>query len=115
MKRLISLALLLLLGCGSGSAEPPPMTPLPPPPKPPTLMVCLEWDAVIHPDLVGYRIHYGKVSEQYDFDSEVTRQYTEVCIMDNSYFIEGGTYFFVATAFSEDEESDYSNEVNWNP
>lgn len=128
MKRLVLLGLLLLaFGCGNGGGEshsdktpspPPPEPPpiiLPPPPEPPPPMVCLEWDAVIHPDLAGYKLYYGKVSEQYDVDVTVAEEETSVCIMDDTYFVEGGTYFFVATAFSEYEESDYSNEVEWNP
>lgn len=127
MRKILLFAVLLILGCSSGGGEnhsdktpspPPPKPPpiiIPPPPEPPPPMVCLEWDAVVHPDLTGYKLYYGKVSEQYDVDVPVSAEETSVCIMDDTYFVEGGTYYFVATAHSDYEESDYSNEVEWNP
>jgi hypothetical protein len=110
-------SLMLSCGGGGGGSEPPkPMPPLPPPPEPPIeLIVCLEWDAVVHPELEGYTMYYGKVSDQYDNDLDVLAPETTVCIADNSYFIEGSDYYFVVTAFSATEESEYSNEVKWTP
>jgi hypothetical protein len=136
---LLLVAALVLFGCGgSGGSdggtkpeppiEPPPIVceegyrlvdgeciPIPPPPPVVTLRVCLEWDAVVHPELVGYKVYYGKVSEQYDFNVEVAEPHSSVCVEDESYFVEGGSYYFVATALSDVEESDYSNEVLWEP
>jgi hypothetical protein len=92
--------------------------PIPPPPPPPviTLRVCLEWDAVIHPDLQGYVLYYGKVSEQYEVDAFVPKEHTTVCVENESYFVEGSDYYFVVTAYSKaGDESDYSNEVLWEP
>lgn len=109
-----TMLILVITSCSSSSPEP--YTPPPEPNPPPTLMVCLQWDAVIHPDLAGYRIHYGKVSEQYDVEVEVSENDTEVCIVDGSYFIEGACYYFAATAYIDiGEESDFSNEVEWCP
>jgi hypothetical protein len=118
MRRLLlAIVVAFLVGCGGsgGGDDPEPPKPPPPPPPPTELRVCLQWDAVTHPDLVGYKIYYGKVSNQYDFNVEVAEPHTEVCIEDESYFVEGGEYYFVATAVSDVEESDYSNEVVWEP
>jgi hypothetical protein len=114
---LIAASIALLIGCGGsgGGDDPDPPKPPPPPPPPPppvALRVCLEWDAVIHPELVGYKIYYGKVSNQYDFNVEVAAPNTGVCIEDESYFVEGGDYYFVATAVSDVEESDYCGRRN---
>jgi hypothetical protein len=118
MRLILAILVALLIGCGGsgsdGGTNPEP--PIDPPPPPVVkLRVCLEWDAVVHPDLTGYKIYYGKVSEQYDIDFEIDDAITDVCIEDDSYFVEGGSYYFVATAFSIDEESEYSNEVVWEP
>jgi len=56
------------------------------------------------------------VSEQYEVDAFVPKEHTTVCVENDSYFVEGGSYYFVVTAYStEGEESDYSNEVLWEP
>ena len=72
--------------------------------------VTLEWDAVIHPLLEGYVVHYGTYSGDYDVSLDVGN-WTSVTIADLE---EGETYYFAATAYStEGEESDYSNEVSY--
>jgi len=72
--------------------------------------VTLEWDAVIHPLLQGYVVHYGTYSGDYDVSLDVGN-WTSVTIADLE---EGETYYFAATAYStEGEESDYSNEVSY--
>jgi hypothetical protein len=101
MRLILAILVALLIGCGGsgsdGGTNPEP--PIDPPPPPVVkLRVCLEWD-----------------SEQYDIDFEIDDAITDVCIEDDSYFVEGGSYYFVATAFSIDEESEYSNEVVWEP
>ena len=125
----------LLIGCGSsGGGDQPPEPPPPPiecdegyelvdgecipipPPPPEVVRVCLEWDPVIHPDLDGYIMYYGKVSGQYDIEIPVDVNYTDICIEDESYFMKGTPIFFACTATSnKGEESDYSNEVIWEP
>jgi hypothetical protein len=116
MKKLLMLvAILVALGCGGGGSGDDTTPPVEPPPPPTALRVCLEWDPVVHPDLAGYTIYYGKVSSQYDIEIDIEEPMTDVCIEDESYFTEGMDYYFVATAFSFEEESDYSNEVVWSP
>ena len=71
--------------------------------------VTLEWDAVIHPLLEGYRVYYGTSSEDYDVTLDVGN-WTSCTIADLE---DDETYYFAVTAYSiEGEESDYSNEVN---
>ena len=115
---LILTAMFLITSCSANNGgSDPQITPLPPPPEPPIeLMVCLEWDHVVHPDLAGYTMYYGKVSEQYDVEVDIGEEDNAVCIVDDSYFVEGACYYFAVTAFSDyDDESDYSNEVFWCP
>jgi hypothetical protein len=71
--------------------------------------ITLEWDAVIHPLLEGYVVHYGTSSGDYDVSLDVGN-WTSVTIADLE---EGETYYFAVTAYStEGEESDFSNEVS---
>jgi len=71
--------------------------------------VTLEWDAVIHPLLEGYRVYYGTSSGDYDVTLDVGN-WTSCTIADLE---DDETYYFAVTAYStEGEESDYSNEVN---
>jgi hypothetical protein len=73
--------------------------------------VTLAWDPNTDPDLAGYRIHYGLLSDQYSSSVDVGNQtsYTVVSL-------EGGkTYYFAATAYDQaGYESDFSNEVVFN-
>jgi hypothetical protein len=71
--------------------------------------VTLEWDAVIHPLLEGYVVHYGTYSRDYDVSLDVGN-WTSCTIADLE---EDETYYFAVTAYStEGEESDFSNEVS---
>ena len=71
--------------------------------------VTLEWDAVIHPLLEGYVVHYGTYSGDYDVSLDAGN-WTSCTIADLE---EGETYYFAVTAYSaEGEESDFSNEVS---
>jgi hypothetical protein len=72
--------------------------------------VTLEWDAVLHPLLEGYRVYYGTSSRDYDVTLDVGN-WTSCTIADLE---ESESYYFAVTAYSvEGEESDYSNEVSW--
>ena len=71
--------------------------------------ITLEWDAVIHPLLEGYVVHYGSYSADYDVSLDVGN-YTSCTISDLD---ENEVYYFAVTAYStEGEESDFSNEVS---
>ena len=71
--------------------------------------ITLEWDAVSHPLLEGYVVHYGTYSGDYDVSLDVGN-WTSCTIADLE---EGETYYFAVTAYSaEGEESDFSNEVS---
>ncbi len=71
--------------------------------------VTLEWDAVIHPLLEGYVVHYGTYSRDYDVSLDVGN-WTSCTIADLE---EDVVYYFAVTAYStEGEESDFSNEVS---
>ncbi|MEJ2236181.1 MAG: fibronectin type III domain-containing protein [Syntrophobacterales bacterium] len=71
--------------------------------------ITLEWDAVIHPLLEGYVVHYGTYSRDYDVSLDVGN-WTSCTIADLE---EDETYYFAVTAYStEGEESDFSNEVS---
>ena len=72
--------------------------------------VTLEWNAVIHPLLEGYRVYYGTSSGDYDVTLDVGN-WTSCTIADLE---DDETYYFAVTAYStEGEESDFSNEVIW--
>ena len=71
--------------------------------------ITLEWDAVIHPLLEGYVVHYGTYSGDYDVSLDVGN-WTSCTIADLE---DSETYYFAVTAYStEGEESDFSNEVS---
>jgi len=71
--------------------------------------VTLEWNAVIHPLLEGYVVHYGTYSRDYDVFLDVGN-WTSCTIAD---FEEGETYYFAVTAYTtEGETSDFSKEVS---
>ena len=70
--------------------------------------ITLEWDPVTHPDLAGYMVYYGTVSEDYDESVDVGN-WTSVTLEGLE---EDVTYYFSVTAYSVyGEESEYSNEV----
>ena len=68
----------------------------------------MEWDAVIHPLIEGYVVHYGTYCGDYDVTLDVGN-WTSCTIADLE---ESETYYFAVTAYgTEGEESDFSNEV----
>ena len=72
--------------------------------------VTLAWNPVTHPDLAGYKLHYGDTSGSYPnhLDTGPNTTYTVTNLQD------GGTYYFAVTAFdSSGNESGYSNEVSY--
>jgi hypothetical protein len=70
--------------------------------------VSLAWDANTEPDLGGYRLYYGTASQAYSQVIDVGNT-TQVTV---SNLNQGGTYFFVVTAYNlQGAESDYSNEI----
>jgi hypothetical protein len=73
--------------------------------------VTLAWDPNTEPDVAGYRIYYGLLSDQYSDSVDVGNQTS--CTLSS---LQGGTtYYFAATAYDrEGYESDFSNEVVFN-
>jgi hypothetical protein len=72
----------------------------------------LEWDPNTEADLAGYKLYYGYSSRDYDFSVDVGDQtnYTLVNLETDK------TYYIAATAYNiAGEESDYSNELIFNP
>ena len=70
--------------------------------------VTLAWDANTEPDLAGYNIYYGTASGDYS-DSIDVGDVTEYPVTGLD---DGGTYYFAATAYDEDDnESAYSEEL----
>lgn len=79
--------------------------------------VRLAWDSNSEPEVIGYNIYQrNHINEDYILAGEILEQdfdnplFPEITIwnLDNTL-----KYYFVATAFSETEESGYSNEVIW--
>jgi hypothetical protein len=70
--------------------------------------ITLAWDANTEPDLAGYNIYFGTASRNYSEPINVG-DVTEVTLTG---FNDGGTYYFAATAYDEDDnESAYSEEL----
>jgi fibronectin type 3 domain-containing protein len=70
--------------------------------------ITLAWDANTEPELAGYKIYYGLLSDQYSssVDAGNRTSYTLSNLPD------GKTYYFAATAYDRDgNESDFSNEA----
>ncbi len=77
---------------------------------PPGQSVTLAWSPVTNADLAGYNVYYGSASHTY---TSVTSAGT-VTNATISGLVEGGTYYFAATAFSTAGlESGYSAEVSY--
>jgi hypothetical protein len=73
--------------------------------------VTLAWDPSTGPDVAGYKIHYGLLSDQYSVGVDVGNQTS--CTL--SSLQDGTTYYLAATAYDrEGYESDFSNEVVFN-
>lgn len=104
MKKIL-IAIIFLLMCGSIFSSTLPS-------------VTLAWDVVDHPDLRGYNIYYRHhTNEPYQGTRvyEVLEEdlgnplFPEITIFGLSYSTH---YYFVATAFTDNQESGYSNEVD---
>ena len=63
--------------------------------------------------VAGYNIHYGAQSRAYTqvMDCQLPSVIDGSMICTVSDLVEGETYYFAATAYTEHEESDYSTEV----
>jgi len=73
--------------------------------------VTLAWDPNTEPDLAGYRIYYGLLSNEYSYSIDAGNQtsYTLSNLEDEK------TYYFAATAYDQEgNESDFSYEVVFN-
>lgn len=71
--------------------------------------VTLQWDAVTHPQLAGYKVYYGYASGQYNTNVNVGNSTTAALSDLKSVQI----YYFAVTAFdTSGQESAYSNEVS---
>jgi hypothetical protein len=71
----------------------------------------LAWDKNDEPEVVGYKIHYGTTSGNYQYSVDVG-DHTSCTI---SALDEGATYYFAATAYdSENNESEYSEVLSHN-
>lgn len=71
------------------------------------------WDANIEPDLVGYYLYKTQSAGIYTTpEAEIRIGETHILQIEDP----NGIYYFVVTAFDEsNNESDYSNEVSWEP
>ena len=79
--------------------------------------VTLAWDPNEEPEVVGYNIYWKNLNfEDYKFCCEIMEQdfdnplFPEMTIWGLSDIL---TYYFVATAWSDTDESAFSNEVVW--
>ena len=76
-----------------------------------TAQVTLAWDPNTEPELAGYKIYYGLLSDQYSSSVDVGNQTSYTL----SNLPDGKTYYMAATAYDrEGYESDFSNEVVFN-
>jgi len=62
--------------------------------------VTLAWDPNTEPELAGYRIHYGFLSDQYSSSVDVGNQTSYTL----SNLGDGKTYYFAATAYDREVE-----------
>jgi hypothetical protein len=70
----------------------------------------LTWNAILDTNVVGFKIYYGTVSQQYTNEFDAGNA-TSASI---SGFTPGNTYFFAATSYNADGyESAYSTEVSF--
>jgi hypothetical protein len=71
--------------------------------------VTLQWDRNTESDVLGYKIHYGISSRNYQYSVDVKNNTS--CTI--SGLVEGNTYYFAATAYNTNYiDSDYSIEVS---
>ena len=71
--------------------------------------VTLAWDRNESPFVIGYKIYYGTESGIYGLPID-TGNDTLITIPN---FFEGGKYYYAATAYSLNNESDYSKEISY--
>ena len=77
----------------------------------PAQSVTLSWEASLSADVVGYRIYYGPSSQNYIGVTNAGLNLQQVVVLPQS-----GRWFFAATAVTANgSESDFSNEVAWEP
>jgi hypothetical protein len=70
--------------------------------------VTLGWDASVTPSVTGYKIYVGTSSGSYGAGIDVGN----VLLFTVPNLNEGTKYYFVATAYNPETESEYSNEVS---
>jgi len=70
--------------------------------------VTVKWDAVNQPKVIGYRVHYGPARGSYQYSVDVGN--ITSCTI--SGLKEGTKYYFAATAYTKNIESDYSHEIS---
>ena len=72
--------------------------------------VSLKWDPNFEPELAGYKVYWGTSSGNYTSSKDVGKTTTATI----NGVEEGKTYYFAATAYdSQNNESDYSNQVTF--
>lgn len=75
--------------------------------------VTLAWDKNSEPFVIGYAIYYrNSISDNYIWKTSVNEDQLSVKLNFKKDFID---WYFVATAYSVDDESDYSDEVKYTP
>ena len=73
--------------------------------------VMLEWDRSLSPNVAGYRVYYGLGSRSYSTVVDVGDNTS--CVL--SGLLDNKTYYFAATAYNtSNDESVFSNEINFN-
>ena len=73
--------------------------------------VGLMWNPSPDVEVTGYKIYWGTSSHNYSNALDVGNV-TNV-VISNTNFILNGVYYFAATAYDTNTESDFSNEVMW--
>jgi hypothetical protein len=111
-RRWVGLALgCLSLGCVRGSQGPPVASPAQPQTRAGRLearTITFRWQP--HPDatVIGYRLHTGRASRQYDFAIDLGRVTTVTCAIAGD-----GPWFFALTALTAHGESAWSPEARY--
>lgn len=74
--------------------------------------VTLAWDASPDASVTGYKIYVGTSSNSFTFSTNNVGNVLTTTITNLS---NGVTYWFAATAYNVDAESDFSNQVSYRP
>lgn len=74
--------------------------------------VTLAWDASPDASVTGYKIYVGTSSNTFNFSTNNAGNALTITLTNLSY---GVTYWFVATAYNVDAESDFSNQISYRP